>query len=198
MQVLKDELKKKLLEAALDEFKKKGFQKSSMRSIAKKSGMTVGNLYRYFRNKEDLFDAVVRPSFNKILEIINELSDLSDMRKNGFGNFMEYTANCIVEYQRKFKQQYVILLYGSKGTKYEQAKQNIILLIEDCIKERLFKDVEANGSVIKDYFLANAIATAFFEGLAKIISHYKDECMIKSVISQYVAFYFKHADKRFA
>lgn len=33
--------------------------------------MTVGNLYRYFKNKEDLLCAVISPAFNKAIDIIN-------------------------------------------------------------------------------------------------------------------------------
>jgi len=51
MQILKDYLRKRIKKSALQEFEKKGFQKSSMRVIAKSSGMTVGNLYRYYQKK---------------------------------------------------------------------------------------------------------------------------------------------------
>ena len=49
-QVLKEETRKKIIEAAKDEFLHYGFDNANMRRIALKSNMTVGNLYRYFKS----------------------------------------------------------------------------------------------------------------------------------------------------
>ena len=53
-QVLKDEVRDSILESAREEFLEHGFDDSSMRRIAQKSRMTVGNLYRYFKSKDEL------------------------------------------------------------------------------------------------------------------------------------------------
>ena len=58
MQTLKEEMRNNILKAAKAEFKKNGFEKSDMRTIAEKAGCTCGNCYRYFRNKEAIFDAI--------------------------------------------------------------------------------------------------------------------------------------------
>ena len=59
MQVKKPEVRKKLLIAAKAEFTSNGYERADMRSIASAAGFTVGNIYRYFENKEDLFNCVV-------------------------------------------------------------------------------------------------------------------------------------------
>ena len=51
-QTLKEEVKSRIIEAAKAEFYDKGYEKASMRTIAKRAEMTVGNIYRYFENKE--------------------------------------------------------------------------------------------------------------------------------------------------
>lgn len=47
-------------EAALECFAERGFAACSLDEIAARAGVTKGTLYLYFRNKEDLFKAVVR------------------------------------------------------------------------------------------------------------------------------------------
>lgn len=59
MQVLKEAVRTAILKSARKEFEKNGLEKASMRVIASKAGMTVGNLYRYYSNKEDLFYAAI-------------------------------------------------------------------------------------------------------------------------------------------
>lgn len=59
MRLLNDALAAKLLEAAKTEFLTKGFRNASLRNIAASAGVTTGAIYRYYANKEALFDALV-------------------------------------------------------------------------------------------------------------------------------------------
>lgn len=61
MQVLKDDIKRRILDVARQEFNQRGFTKASMRDIAAKVGIGVGNLYNYYPSKDDLFRAVLAP-----------------------------------------------------------------------------------------------------------------------------------------
>ena len=75
MQVLKDDLKKKIISAASEEFRVHGYKESSMRSIAAKAGITAGNIYRYFENKESLLQAIIDPCIREIERTIAECTD---------------------------------------------------------------------------------------------------------------------------
>ncbi len=48
-----------ILKAALTLFSKKGYHDVSMREIAKTSEFAIGTLYKYFKNKEDLYQALI-------------------------------------------------------------------------------------------------------------------------------------------
>lgn len=61
MQYLKESVRNNILESARNEFYQYGYRKASLREIAAKSGITVGNIYRYFSNKEDLLGEVLAP-----------------------------------------------------------------------------------------------------------------------------------------
>ncbi len=58
-QVLKAAVRERILEAALAAFAQSGFAAATMGDIARRAGMAVANLYRYYRSKEELFDAAV-------------------------------------------------------------------------------------------------------------------------------------------
>lgn len=49
------ESQKNILRAALKVFSKKGYAGASMRNIAAEAGISVGGVYVYFRNKEELY-----------------------------------------------------------------------------------------------------------------------------------------------
>jgi AcrR family transcriptional regulator len=58
-QVLKAEVRERILEAALAAFAESGYAAATMSGIARGAGMAVANLYRYYGSKEELFDAAV-------------------------------------------------------------------------------------------------------------------------------------------
>ena len=58
-QVLKEEVRNKILEAAEKVFYKKDYRGAKLTEIAKEADIPVALIYTYFKNKEVLFDAVV-------------------------------------------------------------------------------------------------------------------------------------------
>jgi TetR/AcrR family transcriptional regulator len=61
-----------LLAAALDSFVEFGFAATRLEDVAAKAGVSKGTLYLYFKNKEELFKAVLKES---ILPLIEEFAD---------------------------------------------------------------------------------------------------------------------------
>ena len=50
--------KRKIEKAALQVFVKQGFHGTSMRDIANASGVSIGNIYNYYKTKEDLYQGI--------------------------------------------------------------------------------------------------------------------------------------------
>ena len=54
MQTKKEDIEQRIIEVATDEFMKKGYENTSMRVIAYKANTSLGNIYHYFKSKEEL------------------------------------------------------------------------------------------------------------------------------------------------
>ncbi len=54
--------------AAKEEFMEKGFQAASLRNIVKTAGVTTGAFYGYYGSKEELFVALVNPSYEYMMD----------------------------------------------------------------------------------------------------------------------------------
>jgi AcrR family transcriptional regulator len=50
---------RKVLKAALSLFSRQGYRATSMRQIARRAGLSVGNLYHHFGNKETIFQRLI-------------------------------------------------------------------------------------------------------------------------------------------
>ena len=70
MQILKENIKKAILDEAEKEFLEKGFGDASLRTIASKVGISVSTIYSYYKNKDELMTAVCQP----FVDAANELT----------------------------------------------------------------------------------------------------------------------------
>src|ERR671917_1428408 len=53
-----DQTKALILETALEMFRERGYEETTMRAIAQKAGVSLGNAYYYFSSKEYLIQAI--------------------------------------------------------------------------------------------------------------------------------------------
>src|SRR5660398_286714 len=93
-QVLKEEVKNRIIDSAIRVFKKDNYRKASMNEIAKYADVSVGNIYRYFDNKKKLYDYIVKDIYTKLTEILefcqNKDDDIDLMFENCI-NAVSYT-----------------------------------------------------------------------------------------------------------
>lgn len=73
------ELKEKIMQSAMENFAKNGFDRTRMEDIATAAGLAKGTLYLYFKNKEDLFHIICE---HNLEELRNRLFGLFDRKEN--------------------------------------------------------------------------------------------------------------------
>ena len=64
----KDARPEEIIAAALDLFVERGYASTRQEDVAARAGVSKGTLYLYFKNKEDLFKAVVRGNVLPVLQ----------------------------------------------------------------------------------------------------------------------------------
>jgi len=64
--------RQEMLAAALELFSEKGFHNVSMHEIAQKSEFAIGTLYKFFKNKEDLYKALMLEQAEKFREALTK------------------------------------------------------------------------------------------------------------------------------
>lgn len=65
--------RKEILSAALRVFSQKGYHQTSMNEIAKEAEFSIGSLYNFFKDKEDLFLTLFKEQLNEITQKVNEI-----------------------------------------------------------------------------------------------------------------------------
>lgn len=69
------EKRERILTVATKEFAEKGFEGTNINIIAKKAGVSVGSLYKYFDNKQGLYHTTVRLGIDKLKAILNTVAE---------------------------------------------------------------------------------------------------------------------------
>ena len=89
----------KVIESAKAEFLSMGFEKASMRSIAKAAGVTTGALYVRFPNKDALFCALVQPVVHEIFASFKQSENESiELLRAGKNSGVDETSQQYLSY----------------------------------------------------------------------------------------------------
>ena len=126
MQVLKEDIRGRILTVARQQFEQKGYSKTSMREIAELAEIGVGNIYNYFTNKDELFCELVRPVLCALEAMLQEHhgirgEDIMTMKSE------KYLKACIDEYVSlidKHRPLMEILLFRAQGSSLEYFRES--------------------------------------------------------------------------
>jgi AcrR family transcriptional regulator len=173
VQVLKEDLRLKIRSSAVEAFINHGYQKASMREIAEAADMSVGNLYRYFKNKEALFGHLVQPLIDAFLA--NQ--DREFEPKYLDVNFLEHSSivEMLMNARIKYREELYILFLRSEGSPFEGAKVRLIEYIEVQIKKFLEDMTNDGEAVIKSPIFIKAAAASIVESFCVILENAKDD-----------------------
>ena len=72
MQVLKYEVRDSILLAAEDSFYNKDYRTAKLSEIAELAECPTSLIYTYFKNKSELFNAIVAPIYNDFFKALDE------------------------------------------------------------------------------------------------------------------------------
>lgn len=179
MQVLKEEIRIKILETAKGLFLANSFEKASMNMIAKKVGISKSNLYNYFPSKEEIFLCLTDKAYAEIQNLSDNLLNHEAGVAFDLNKFLAFMSNEIIRILIKYREKMLLIMDCSKGTRYENVKQKLIFhLQQHFIKEFKVHHV----SMDDDGFFSHYISTSLIEGLLEPIRHNKsDEWISKNI-----------------
>lgn len=78
------EKKQELIEAAIDEFGEKGYEKASLNNILRAAGISKGTFYYHFENKEELYLYLISIFIEKKKSFFADYVKPEDLNKNIF------------------------------------------------------------------------------------------------------------------
>ena len=164
----------KLIEAAREEFSDKGYEAASIRDIAAKAETSPRAVYTRFKNKEELFAAVVQPTIDSFYEQFKHdkedyWNEESAKTRNPEDYYIRY-----LEYAYAHKTEFLLVLEKSAGTRYEsfikdlsEADVQSVVCHLDMLREH---DISF-GADEADVLFVNSITYSFYNDLFRPLTN---------------------------
>jgi len=184
VQVQKPQIREALLKAAKHEFMEYGFQLSSTRRIAAGAGTTIGNMYKYFQSKDELFEQLVSEVKAQLYLFIKEHDTESGETPKAHQQlqlFVNLMSDC--------RDEMLLLIDASDGTQYQNTYEELIAMVSLNLQEHLpdFHIPAAPDARI----LVRTIAVGLVSGWVDVLRNHSDKKEIKNGLTQYFLFVFR-------
>jgi len=100
------EKQQRILDAGISEFSAKGFSGANINVIARKAGISIGSMYKYFGSKEDLFLTIIEKAHGLLADALEEI----DRSPGDIFEKIEKMVRAAQKYARKYPELHQIYL----------------------------------------------------------------------------------------
>ena len=150
MKPTNEKLAADILSAGKKEFLEKGFQGASMRSIASSLAVTTGAIYRYYTDKEAIFEALVeepaKELANRYRESQQKFAELSLKEQlEGLPDVADHEYVWMVDYVYDHFDAFKLIACCSTGTKYEYYLEPFRKVITETDRDRSQRKSSVDG-----------------------------------------------------
>src|SRR5262245_3714946 len=193
-QVLKDDVRHRLLGAALEVFAARGYEGATVGEIASAAGISTGNVYRYYPGKTELFDAVVPADFvrgfrellRRRVRALDGVRDVGDLPSDAPYHL---ASEELLRFAIDHRLRVIVLLARSAGSRWERFAEHTV---EDLVRlavahfETVGQGVELSRSMRFDLV---EIYRAFVVVLVHILQRFETEASIRPAIEAYTRYH---------
>jgi AcrR family transcriptional regulator len=187
-QVPKPEVRDAFVAAAAETFAELGYAATTMADVAARAGSSVGNLYKYFDGKQQLFEAAV-PA-----ELVHELSRRTQARIRALGtakDIRELAADAhyhalagdLLDYCFVHRAAVVLVLARAEGTPFASFTQDFVEKLVRWALDYARTAYPALEVTPLFRFVLRHAYTSFIAAVAEALRQFPDEAEARVVIS---------------
>lgn len=189
-QYLKEEIRDRIEGAALEAFATEGFAGATMSGIARRAGISAGNIYRYHGSKQALFESVVPPGF--VAELSERLGvrleasrRVEDVRVLDPGHPYLTASEALLEFALRNRLRVVVVLGRGAGTRYAGFAGALVerLMGAALLHYRATDDPEAVPEPLR--FDLRQVYENYVGSLTRILAHFHDPEDVRAAVEAY-------------
>ncbi|WP_166242960.1 TetR family transcriptional regulator [Paenibacillus turpanensis] len=185
MQTQKRAVKQAIEAAALQEFLEKGFMAASMRSIAAQAKVSTGNIYKYYVNKEALFEELVLPMDKEMKQLFAAPAEGLTLPAA-----LQILGEQLPKLLSTYREAFLILYDRSEGSPYAPVKSSWMKVVANLFTYFFGVYNTKHPEKPFDPRIATAASASFMEGIVQLVREYREAETIHSLTLEYIRHYF--------
>lgn len=202
-QYLKPEVAQRITHAALLLFAQRGFHAASMADIAGSARVSTGNVYRYFANKDVLFNTVVPQALpHRLLSLLEQrvraLDGVRDVAALPSDGSFHRASEDLVAFAVRHRLETIILLGRPDHTPYASFPEQVVALLEALALSHF----EAIAPGLRVTSAQKVVLRLVYENLLRsmvdILERFEDEKAIRNAVSAYGQYHLAGLNRLFA
>lgn len=136
----KPEVRAAIQRAAAEAFAEAGLERAALGDIVERAGTSIGNFYKYFTNKDELFADFIPRGFtteltNRIRTQVEALRAEPDAFSLGADHPYRRASEELLSFTIAHRWRVVFLLLRAQGTKYERFASEVVRLLVELALE---------------------------------------------------------------
>lgn len=163
-------LKERIISVAREVFADKGYKGTTVREIARIVGVTVGVLYLYFENKEDIYLEALREGVRLYKEGINQIIGCEDSEvaiREYIKNHLEYSTVRKQSISLQFKDYDLEFARPFRTEFFTYQKEFLAGLISKGVEQGIFQVADCGDAAL---FILYVLKGAVFNDLAGTVN----------------------------
>jgi len=161
---LVEERRRKIVEASVELFVRKGYHPTTTREIARAAGVSIGSLYEYVQSKEDVLylvcDSIHHEMEARLREEIGEGRAANEILENAMRGYLQVCD----------KMQDSILLIYRETASLDQESQRYVLQNEERVTE-IFAEILTQGMADGSFYFDGEDALALMAHNIVVLGH---------------------------
>lgn len=194
MQILKENIKSKIIEVSLEEFIQNGYQNFSLRTVATKTGTSTSNIYNYFKSKNEIFLEILNPTLSVIEFVLNHIEESEYFSHHYYFSYEVNKAllTNLIEFVDMNRASIDLILFKSVGSSLENYKNEMVerysRITVKQIKDEAAKQGNFNSGVSE--FFVNTICSFYLNLIDGIIKTNPSREEMKLYAEEMLDFFF--------
>lgn len=181
-QVLKNEVRARILDGALEVFARDGVEAATMATIAKAAGVGAASIYRYYASKDELLDAVITPELTRRFETLLDQRVRALARNTLRGESTDDAGGEMLQFWIEHRLAVVILLDRAGGTRHAHYGERFV----ELLMKHTLAELRASHAKLELGGPKRFVLRAIFENtrrvLASVLEHHADPADLREAI----------------
>jgi AcrR family transcriptional regulator len=184
--------RRQMLDAAIELFSEKGYHNVSMHQIATRSEFAIGTLYKFFKNKEDLYRALVTEKSKEIFDALAEPLSMEGETLTVLGRYLENRLEIVAKVAPLMRLHMAVAQGMSVNINAEVEKEHrqfhekhvaqLAAVMKEGIRKKVLRGLDPESMAVA----LDGLARAFFQQAVKNPERFHKEAMAPFVLDLFM------------